>query len=95
MTTQTINSEDLYARWRDILDAASSEEDTVILRDGKPVAVMIPFKDYASLRDEIENLRAGRRAQIVLDAWRKDPNSASPYEDIRADLVAKGLLSET
>lgn len=94
MTAQTIHSEDLCTCWRDILDPASSGSDTVIIHDGKPVAVVVPFEDYAALRDEFADLRAGRRAQIVLDAWRQDPSCARPYEDIRAELVAKGLLSK-
>ena len=94
MTQQTLNSDDARSRWRDILDAASSGSDTVISRYGKPTAAVIPFEDYEAIRDEIEDLRAGRRAQAVLNSWRRDPGSARAYDAVRAELAAEGLLDE-
>mgnify|MGYP003381930565 CR=1 FL=1 len=94
MTQQTLNSDDARSRWRDILDAASTGSDTVINRYGKPTAAVIPFEDYEAIRDEIEDLRAGRRAQAILDSWRSNPTSARSYDDVRADLVVEGLIDE-
>jgi len=94
MPQQTLSSDDARARWRDVLDAANSGAVTVISRYGKPTAAVIPFEDYEALRDEIEDLGAARRAQVVLDSWRENPSQARPYEEVRAELVADGLLDE-
>lgn len=94
MAQQTLNSDDARARWRDILDAASSGSDTVISRYGKPTAAVIPFEDYEAIRDAMEDLRAARRAQAVLESWRSNSNHARAYDDVRAELVSEGLVDE-
>jgi prevent-host-death family protein len=94
MDQQTLSSDDARTRWRDVLDAASAGSVTVIERYGKPTAAVIPFEDYAAIRDEIEDLRAARRAEAVLESWRQNPSRARPYEEVRAELVADGLLDE-
>jgi prevent-host-death family protein len=79
--------------WRDLLDLAyKGEADTVIERNGRPVAVLIPFEDYKALQDELDDLRSGRRAQAALEAWEKDPSPARPWEDIKAGMTRDGLL---
>lgn len=94
MTTQILNSDDARTRWRDILDAANRGEDVVIARYGKPTAVVIPIADYEALQEELEDLRAARRAQAALEAWRRDPGRGRPYAEVRAELVAEGLLND-
>lgn len=92
MTCRILNSDDARTRWRDILDAANRGEDVVIARYGKPTAVVIPIADYEALQEELEDLRAARRAQAALEAWRKDPGQGRPYAEVRAELLAEGLL---
>lgn len=94
MTTQILNSDDARTRWRDILDAANRGEDVVITRYGKPTAVVIPIADYEALQEELEDLRAARRAQAALEAWRRDSGRGRPYAEVRAELVAEGLLND-
>jgi prevent-host-death family protein len=92
MVHQVFNSEDARTRWRDILDAAGRGLDVVIARYGKPMAAVIPIADYEALADELEDLRAGRRAQAGRDAWREDPSRGRPYTVVREELAAEGLL---
>ena len=92
MVHQVLNSEDARTRWRDILDAASAGLDVVIARYGKPMAAVIPIADYEALVEELEDLRAGRRAQEALEAWREDPSRGRPYAAVRNDLITEGLL---
>jgi len=92
MVHQVLNSEDARTRWRDILDAASAGLDVVIARYGKPMAAVIPIADYEALVEELEDLRAGRRAQEALEAWRQDPTRGRPYAAVRSDLITEGLL---
>jgi prevent-host-death family protein len=92
MVHQVFNSEDARTRWRDILDAAGRGLDVVIARYGKPMAAVIPIADYEALVDELEDLRAGRRAQAALDLWREDASRGRPYAVVREELAAEGLL---
>ncbi|MCS6841149.1 MAG: type II toxin-antitoxin system Phd/YefM family antitoxin [Roseiflexaceae bacterium] len=94
MTGRILNSDDARTRWRDILDAANRGEDVVIARYGKPTAVVIPIADYEALQEELEDLRAARRAQAALETWRKDPAQGRPYTEVRAELLAEGLLDD-
>jgi prevent-host-death family protein len=76
MTVQTLDSNNARARWRDIIDAARAGDDTVIARYGKPMAAVIPYADYEALLDELDDLRAGRRAREAEEAWERDPSAA-------------------
>lgn len=92
MAYQILSSEDARTRWRDILDAAGTGQDVVIARYGKPMAAVIPIADYDALLEELEDLRAARRAQAALDAWQEDRNRGRPYAAVREELVAEGLI---
>lgn len=92
MTHQVLNSDDARTRWRDVLDAAGSGQDVVIARYGKAMAAVIPIADYEALQEELEDMRAARRAQTVLEAWRADPGRGRPYAAVRQELAAEGLL---
>jgi prevent-host-death family protein len=92
MTVQVIDSRDARTKWRDIMDAAAAGAETVIERYGKPTAVVIPFADYEALREDLDDLRAGRRAQAAIEAWQKDPSLGRPWEEIKAEMIRDGLL---
>ena len=94
MATQVLDSNTARAQWREILDAARAGSDTVIARYGKPTAAVIPIADYDALRAVLEELRAARRAQVALDAWREEPDRGRPYDEVRAELLAEGFLNE-
>lgn len=93
MTYQILNSEDARTRWRDILDAAGMGQDVVIARYGKPMAAVIPIADYEALLEELEDIRAARRARAALEAWQADHSRGRPYTAVREELAAEGLLS--
>jgi len=95
MTMQILDSNRARAKWRDILDKAHAGiADVVIERYGQPVAAVIAYADYVALRDELDDLRAARRAQAIYEEWRRDPSVARPYTEFRAELVAEGVLDE-
>ncbi len=94
MVQQILNSDDARTRWRDILDAANAGQDVVIARYGKPMAAVIPIADYEALMEDLEDLRAARRAQSALEAWRGDPSRGRPYALIREELTVEGLLTD-
>ena len=92
MSVAVLDSRDARTRWRDIMDAAHAGTETVIERYGRPTAVVIPFVDYAALQDALDELRAARRAQAAYEAWQRDPNLGRPWAEIKAAMIADGLL---
>lgn len=67
MTVTTIDSQEVSVKWRDLLDAtAAGETDVVITRDGKPAAVLIDYDDYITWQEELDDLRAARRAAAAV-----------------------------
>ncbi len=93
MLAKVMNSKAARASWRDLLDLAhKGEGDTIIERNGRPVAVLIPFEDYEALQDELDDLRSGRRAQAAVDAWEKDHSLGRPWEEVKAEMIHDGLL---
>lgn len=95
MTITTVNSREARVKWRDLLDRIlTGESDIVIERNGKPVAAMIPIGDYEDLIDELDDLRAARRAGAIYEAWKQDPSTGESYNKIRSELVGEGLLDE-
>ena len=93
MTVMTLGSREARARWRDLLDAAhTGSADIVIQRSGRPVAAMIPYADYEALVDELNDLRANRRAIEAYREWQRDPSTARAWEEVRFELLASGRL---
>ena len=95
MTVTTLESNEARLKWREILDiTAKGGQDIVITRYGKPVAAVIDFEDFVALQEELDDMRAARRAHVALEEWRRDPSTARPYAEVRAELIADGLLDE-
>jgi prevent-host-death family protein len=93
MPTKTMTSDEARTRWRDLLDTAmAGEVDTVIERYGKPAAAVIPFEDYVALQEELEDLRAARRAVAAYREWQEDPSTGEDWSAVKAELRAEGLL---
>jgi prevent-host-death family protein len=95
MPTTTIGSREARQKWRDLLDAAyTGSTDTVIERNGKPIAVLIPYEDYLAIEETLDELRAARRAKELYEAAKQDAALGRSYAKIRAELEDKGLLDE-
>ena len=95
MTVRVVESNRARALWREILDRAQAgTEDVVVERYGKPVAAVIAYEDFVALQDEIDDLRAARRAGAAYEEYKQDSSQAVSYEAFRAELVTEGLLDE-
>lgn len=93
MPVKTLNSNQARTNWRDILDAAGrGDADVVVERYGKPIVAVIAYEDFAALQDELDELRASRRAAEAYRVWKQEPGQAIPYEEFREELMAEGLL---
>lgn len=88
MTIQTLKSETARLHWRRIIDAARAGQDTVIEHYQTPTAAVIPYEDFLALQEELDDLRAGRRAQVALAAWENDPALGREWAEVKAELEA-------
>ena len=95
MLVQTLDSQIAHQNWPDLLDCAmTGETDVVVTRAGKPLIAMISYQDYADLQEELDELRAARRAFAIYQEWKRDPSIAQPWEEVMAELAAEGLIDE-
>jgi len=95
MLVQTLDSQIAYKKWPDLLDSAmTGETDVVVTRSGKPLIAMISYQDYTALQEELDELRAERRALEAYEEWQRDPSTAKPWEEVKAELIAEGLMDE-
>jgi prevent-host-death family protein len=92
--TLSMKSHEARQSWRSLLDRVLKGEDVVIERNGKALAVLIPVEDYEAIRDELDDLRAAKRAEILYETWKRSPETAEPWEGVRANLIKDGLLDE-
>ena len=93
MPVKVLDSNTARTQWRDILDTASGgDADVVVERYGKPMVAVIAYDDFVALQDELDDLRATRRAAQAYEAWKNDPNRGRPWEEVEAELVAEEFL---
>ena len=96
MTIATWDSNDARIKWREMLDtAAAGVTDVVITRYGKPLVAVIDYEAFLALQEELDDLRAAKRADAIFEEYLRDPSSARPWDDIRSELVAEGRLDAT
>lgn len=55
---------------------------------------MISYEDFLELEEILEEMREAREAEIVLDEWQRDASTARPWDEVKSDLIADGLLDE-
>ncbi len=95
VTLWKLNANEARSRWRDIVDAAASgDSDVVVERYGKPMVAIIPYEDYAELVDELDDIRAARRAATAYEAWLQDPSLGRSMEEVEKDLREEGVLDD-
>ncbi len=93
MSIQRLESNRARAKWRDVLDVATAgTADVVIERYGKPVVAVIAYEDYMAVSDELDDLRAARRAAAIYEEWKQDPSTARPYTEFRDELLHQGVI---
>ena len=95
MTLWRLNANEARKRWRDIVDAAAlGDSDVVVERYGKPMVAIISYEDYVELVDELDDIRAARRAAAAYEAWLQDPSLGRPMEEVEKGLKAEGLFDD-
>lgn len=59
----------------------------IIERDGQPLAVIMPYDEYMSLIEKLEDLEDALAVAEARSEYRRDPSSVRPYEEFRAELA--------
>lgn len=54
--------------------------------------MVLPFADWQGLQEELDDLRAARRAQAAYADWQRDPSLGRPWAEVKAEMVQDGLL---
>lgn len=95
MSTTTWDSQAARDNWAGLLaTVAQGEQSIVITRQGKPVAALVDYAAFVVLEDELNDLRAGQRAAALLDDIRAGRRETRPWDEVKAELIADGLLDE-
>ena len=83
---QAISSTDLQKNTREILDRITSGEQDryVVMRDNKPVAVLMPTEMYEALMDELADMRIDAIARERIATF--DPEKALTLEQLKKNL---------
>lgn len=83
-----VSSRDPREKWRDILDSImKGDGDVAISRYGKPIAVLIPAKDYREIAEELDELRLARLAEDIYEGYLERQEVAESYDDVRVALL--------
>lgn len=103
--TRRIASEKARAQWRELLDAAADGQEIVIERYGRPVAVLSPYHQHATVVREpapvydaatLERLKADIVAEVLgeLEAAQLEPISwHEGLARLQASIAAQGGLN--
>jgi prevent-host-death family protein len=91
---KVMTAEEVRRGLGDVFDAVVAGQDVVIERRSKPVVAMIRYEDYAAIQEELEDLRDAQRAREIHEAIRSGKMKTVPWEKVRAELKAKGLLDD-
>lgn len=95
MPTQVFNANEARLKWRDIVDAAhAGGEDIIVERYGKPMVAVISYQDYLDIEEELDDVRAARRAAAAYEAWKQNPSVGRPWKEVEQELLDDGLLDE-
>lgn len=92
----TWDSQAAQERWSALLAAVTTGEGGIVITEhGQPIAAIIDYEDWLALEEALDDLYTARRADAAFEEYLRNPSSARPYAEIRAELVAEGLLDET
>ena len=84
MPVKILKANEVRNNWRDIVDKAhTGEEDIVVERYGKPMVAVISYEDYLALEEQLDDLRATRRAAMAYERWKENPSDVEPYSKFR------------
>lgn len=88
MAITRIKSGDARMNWREMIDQVLiGRTDIMIERNGKDVAVLIPAADYHEIKENLEDLRAERRAALAYAEWKQDASVARSWKEVEGEIL--------
>ena len=66
----------------------------ILTQYGKAAAVMVAPAHWNAIIVELEDYRDTVSAIETLEEYEKDPLGAKPWEEVKAELVAEGLIDD-
>jgi hypothetical protein len=94
MDTKIMEAEAVRREWREVIDTVLAGSNVVVGIDNKPLVAVIHYEDYLALQEQIEDLQDVRLAEAADAEYLRDPSTAIPWEQAKADLRADGLLDD-
>jgi prevent-host-death family protein len=99
VTTKTISSDQARAKWRELLDTAVAGNHIIIERNGKPVAVLVPYQDYARPGGErqpgvVRQPGVAREGTAVYQTPNWEAIKTELTAEIKAELMSEAAASE-
>jgi prevent-host-death family protein len=91
---KVMKAEEVRRGLGEVFDEVVAGQDIVIERRSKPVVAMIRYEDYEAIQEELEDLRDAQRAREVLEAIRSGKMKTVPWEKLKAELKAEGLIDD-
>ena len=64
----------------------------LLKREGEPVAVVMSYQGFEALLDRLEDLEDARDADEIMSAIERGEMTTKPWEQVKAELRAEGLL---
>ena len=93
MTITTLDSQIARDNFAGLLaTVAKGDESIVITQHGEPVAALVDYAAFVALEDELDDLQAAQRAAAILEDIRAGRTTTVPWEKVKAELIAEGLL---
>ena len=94
MTANIMNSDDVRSGWGDLVDSVITGTAVLVGRGNKPVVAVIHYDDFVALREQLEDLNDLRQAEAAIAEYERDPSTARPWEEIKAEWDARDAAQE-
>jgi prevent-host-death family protein len=92
MNSRIITYDEIRQDVAGIVDEVKTGGTVLVQEANQPVAAIISYADFMALREQLEDLEDIRIAEAALEEYRRDPSTAIPWETVKAELRAEGLL---
>ncbi len=93
MTITTLDSQVARDNFAGLLATVAKGDESIVITDqGEPVAALVDYAAFVALAEELDDLQAAQRAAAILADIDAGRTTTRPWEEIRREWVAEGLL---
>jgi prevent-host-death family protein len=94
MNTKIMNSDEVRAGWRNVVDDVMSDDTVLVERYNEPVVAVISYADFLAIREQLEDLHDLRLAEAAYAEYKREPSRARPIEELIAEWDAQDAAEE-